>query len=138
MIICRMVGLIDLVLGESTLFFGLIAPIFDDKRQYTLPAQVWLPYNYTTSPIIYWLTYIMNSVCAISIANLSVVMDVIIYGFMLITGCLIDLLDNRLVHLEKNMKHYSTEHPVTSTSVNQEARLLKQIIHNHIFIYELV
>jgi hypothetical protein len=134
----RMAGFTVLAQGESTLIIGLMAPMFKDRSQNPLPAQVWLPYDYTISQILYWLTYIMNSLCAISIANLSIVMDVITYGIMLITGCLIDLLDYRLINLGKNMKFPDTEAFIPLSKVHQEKQLMTLIIQNHVFVYELV
>ncbi|OXU21373.1 hypothetical protein TSAR_005296, partial [Trichomalopsis sarcophagae] len=64
----RYVTLVGFIVVEPTLLLAIIA---SDKKQQALPAQVWTPYNHTSTSSVYWLSYAINSICAVSMGHFA-------------------------------------------------------------------
>lgn len=113
-------------LVEAIVLTSLTSPLLQkttESKKYPLAIEVWLPYDYTSSKCLYWLTYTSTGLIATVTANAGAGTDLNFVGLLISTRLQLELLSHRLSKLPE----YSRQ--------DDQSMLLDRHVQHHVFIY---
>ncbi|XP_011311289.1 uncharacterized protein [Fopius arisanus] len=80
---------------EASVWAMTISVFFQDIPYGDLPYKAWIPYNYST-PIFYWLTFCLQLLVVIFVANVACGFDTALLGFFMLVCAQFNILRDRL------------------------------------------
>ena len=113
------------------------SPFFQEKNHRSLPFKIWLPFDNSQDKI-FWITYIPNAFGLLGVSCIAIGNDTLFIGFLISVGEQLDLLHHRLVNLTKDVGKTADCNMSKNNIEMIEQNLMRQHIHHHLFIFELV
>lgn len=105
-----------------------------------LPYRVWLPYNYSTSPM-FWITSVQQIITVIFVTIINVGTETLVFGLFLQTCAQFEIFESRLRKLVFNktnkMKNEIRYLEHLSPSPNKEKAIISKYVYHHLEIYKL-
>ncbi|CAD6240463.1 GSCOCT00014162001.2-RA-CDS [Cotesia congregata] len=123
-----------LIMTESAVVMVVSVSILCDTPNRALPFDIWLPYNYKTSNIGYWIAYSHQIFAHIFGALINVAYDTMIPGFMLKICAQLSILEHRVgLLLTKNDNLSKSLDAKKQKEMNQ----ISKCVQHHLKIFQL-
>ncbi|NP_001177516.1 odorant receptor 93 isoform X1 [Nasonia vitripennis] len=133
--IARFTALSCIVLAEATVVVMSTGPLFQKAENRTLPFKSWLPYDSTTTPCTFWLSYVHQTAAIVLCATVNVANDSLICGFMTHSCSQLELLNRRLLELPRAVKLKMKKLP-RRLMCNVEAMIVSRHVKHHVHIFK--
>ncbi|XP_044010398.1 uncharacterized protein LOC122854052 [Aphidius gifuensis] len=120
---------------EVTSFVMVFSISIKNIPNRVLSCNAWVPYDYTTSPISFWLTYVLQLTVHAYGASINAAFDTLIPSLMYQICCQFSILQHRFEKLPdvmSNIKKYDDE-----KSIILETMKLSECVEHHLQIYQL-
>ncbi|KAF7991770.1 hypothetical protein HCN44_010571 [Aphidius gifuensis] len=119
---------------EVTSFVMVFSISIKNIPNRVLSCNAWVPYDYTTSPISFWLTYVLQLTVHAYGASINAAFDTLIPSLMYQICCQFSILQHRFEKLPdvmSNIKKYDDE-----KSIILETMKLSECVEHHLQIYQ--
>ncbi|XP_036149725.1 uncharacterized protein LOC105830620 [Monomorium pharaonis] len=106
-----------------------------------LPYRVWLPYDFNTTPYVFWITSLQQIIAVILCTIINVGTETLVFGMFLQTCAQFEIFENRLHKLIINKTNKSMTNKITylensSPSSNKGKAIISKYVHHHLEIYK--
>lgn len=106
-----------------------------------LPYRVWLPYDYSTSPM-FWITSVQQIITVIFVTIINVGTETLVFGLFLQTCAQFEIFESRLRKLVFNKTNKLMKNKIrylehSSPSPNKGKAIISKYVYHHLKIYKL-